>query len=63
MAGNLLLIMAYALAPATRLAPSVYFQIVIATISGAVVLTIGRICSVGPALRLIYSAAASRPAG
>ena len=37
MAGNLLLIMAYALAPATRLAPFVYFQIVIATISGAVV--------------------------
>ena len=36
-AGNLLLIMAYALAPATRLAPFVYFQIVIATISGAVV--------------------------
>jgi len=37
MADNLLLIMAYALAPATRLAPSVYFQIVIATISRAVV--------------------------
>ena len=37
MAGNLLLIMAYALAPATRLASFVYFQIVIATISGAVV--------------------------
>ena len=37
-AGMLLLISAYALAPATRLAPFIYCQIVIAAISGAVVL-------------------------
>ena len=37
MAGMLLLINAYALAPATRLAPFIYCQIVIAAISGAVV--------------------------
>ena len=37
MAGNLLSKSAYALAPAMRLAPFVYFQIVIAAISGAVV--------------------------
>ena len=37
MAGNLLLKSAYALAPAMRLAPFVYFQVVIAAISGAVV--------------------------
>jgi drug/metabolite transporter (DMT)-like permease len=34
MAGNLLLILAYKMAPATRLAPFVYFQLVAATALG-----------------------------
>lgn len=37
MAGNLLLILAYKLAPATRLAPLVYTQIIAATVYGAAV--------------------------
>ena len=37
MGGNLLLIVAFSLAPSTRLAPFVYFQIVAATVLGAVV--------------------------
>jgi drug/metabolite transporter (DMT)-like permease len=37
MAGNLLLILAYKIAPATRLAPFVYFQLVAATVLGIAV--------------------------
>jgi drug/metabolite transporter (DMT)-like permease len=37
MAGNLLLILAYKAAPATRLAPFVYFQLVAATALGFLV--------------------------